>query len=345
MQGGPSRNRKENGPIMIVSASYRTDIPAFYKQWLLNRLEAGFCRVANPYGGAPYEVSLRPGEVDAFVLWTRNLGPLQPQLHRLAERAPFQVQFTVTGYPRALEPGVIDSAAALAQLRELRQAWGPRVAVWRYDPVVISSLTPPDWHLAAIARLAAQLSGVVDEVVVSFAQPYRKTARRLDAAAKRHGFTWRDPPDDEKRALLAGMVERAAAAGLRLGLCSQKALLVPGAAEARCIDTDRLADLAGRPIVARTKGNRPDCRCAESRDIGAYDSCAQGCAYCYAVAGESRARQALKAHDPDGPMLIAAQKSDERREGGDRAARLQTRPPPVSIKRRGSVRENRLPRR
>src|SRR5579872_6843715 len=80
---------------MIVSASYRTDIPAFHAAWLLARLQAGFAEVKNPYGGAPYRVSLAAGEVTGFVLWTRNIKPLLPHLREVAERAPFMVQFTI----------------------------------------------------------------------------------------------------------------------------------------------------------------------------------------------------------------------------------------------------------
>lgn len=296
--------RPHSAPPSIVSASYRTDIPAFYTRWLLGRLEAGFCRVASPYGAAAYEVSLRPGAVAGFVFWTRNLGPLLPHLDTVAARAPFTVQFTLTSYPRPLEAGVIEPEAALGQLRALARRWGVRAAVWRYDPVVLSTLTPPDWHLANFARLAAALRGCVDEVVLSFVQPYRKTARNLAAAARRHGFAWRDPPDDEKRALLGALAAIAAEHGLKASLCTQPTLLVPGLAEARCIDAGRLSEVAGCPVQAREKGNRPGCRCAESRDIGAYDSCAQGCAYCYAVASPAGARQRLKAHDAASPLLI-----------------------------------------
>ncbi|MGO8920264.1 MAG: DUF1848 domain-containing protein [Stellaceae bacterium] len=290
---------------MIISASYRTDIPAYYTHWLLARLAAGFCSVANPYGGPAYRVSLAPGAVSGFVFWTRNLGPLLPELAGVAALAPFTVQYTLTGYPRALEPGVIAAEAALAQLGALRRRWGRRAAVWRYDPVLLSSLTPPDWHRAHFAALAEALAGVVDEVVLSFVEPYRKTARALDAAARRHGFSWRDPEAAEKQALAAELAAVAAGHGMRLTLCTQPALLASGLAPARCIDAERLGDMAGRPVDAREKGNRPGCRCAESRDIGAYDSCAQGCAYCYAVASPAAARRRLKAHDRDSPFLIA----------------------------------------
>lgn len=289
---------------MIVSASYRTDIPAFYARWFLNRLAAGFCRVASPYGGASYEVSLRPGEVEGFVFWTRNLAPLAPHLAAVAGRAPFVVQFTVTGYPRALERAVGAAAESCAQIHALRRGFGPRAAVWRYDPVVVSSLTPPAWHLANFAALATALRGAVDEVVLSFAAPYRKTRRNLDRAARQHGFAWRDPPDEEKRELAARLAALAAEQGMALSLCAQPDYVAPGTAAARCVDAARLSDVAGRPIAAPEKGNRPGCRCARSRDIGAYDTCPHGCVYCYAVASREGALARRRAHDPDASILV-----------------------------------------
>lgn len=288
---------------MIVSASYRTDIPAFYAAWFRRRLEAGFCRVRNPYGGGDYEVSLRPEDVDGFVFWTRNLRPLLPYLEAVRQVAPFVVQFTVTGYSRALEASVIAAAEAVAQLRELRRHWGPRVAVWRYDPVVFTSDFDGAAHRANFAALAKALSGTVDEVVLSVVNPYRKTRRNLDRAAHCNGFAWRDPPDEEKRDLLAGLAAIAAGVGMRPTLCSQPELAPPGLAAARCIDASRLADVAQRPLAAREGGNRPGCHCALSRDIGAYDTCPHGCVYCYAVVERDRARANFHAHDPAALML------------------------------------------
>lgn len=291
---------------MIVSASYRTDIPALYGDWILRRLAAGQTMVANPYGGKPYRVSLRRGDVDGFVFWTRNIGPLQERLGDVAAVAPFMVQFTVTGYPRALEPGVIEAAAAVAQIRSLAQTFGPRAVVWRYDPIVDTNITGKRWHRDNFASLAGALAGAVDEVVVSFAQIYAKTRRNLDVAARQHGFSWRDPEASEKRTLAAELAGIAAAHGMRLTLCTQPDYLVDGVEPARCIDADRLSDIAGRPVASRIKGNRPGCLCHESRDIGTYDSCPQGCAYCYAVSGRSAAKRFLAAHDAEVESLAGS---------------------------------------
>lgn len=289
---------------MIVSASYRTDIPAFYGEWFRNRLRAGSCRVANPYGGTPYHVDLTGKRVDGFVFWTKNIYPFLPVLAELREvDRPFVVQYTITGYPTALEQAVTAADQAVGHCRHLSRDHGVRSVVWRYDPILITDLTPPDWHRSTFRHLAQALSGVCDEVVTSFAGIYRKTERNLEAAARRHGFSWRDPEPDEKRALLEDLAEVAATHGMTLTLCTQPELKVEGTRPSRCIDADRLSDVAGRSIRSRTKGNRPGCLCAESRDIGAYDTCPHGCVYCYAVRHRAVARRAFRAHDAGAASL------------------------------------------
>jgi hypothetical protein len=298
-------DRLESRPAMIVSASYRTDIPAFYGRWFLARLAAGEAWVANPYGGRPSRVSLVPGDVDGWVFWTRNPLPFRDALEAVAARGdPFTVQMTVLGYPRALDVAVIPPERALAAMADLRARFGPRAVVWRHDPIVFSDLTPAAWHRETFARHARALRGVVDEVVLSVLQVYAKSRRTLDQRAAHHGFRWHDPPDDERRALLADLAGIGAEAGLRVSLCGQEDLRagLPGVAPAACVDAARLSDVAGRPIRARPKPHRP-CGCAESRDIGAYDTCPHGCAYCYAVRNRDLAKRRHGAHDPAAPFL------------------------------------------
>jgi hypothetical protein len=290
---------------MIISASYKTDIPAFYGEWFRARLRAGYCLMRNPHSGQVSRVSLRREDVDGFVFWTKNLGPFIPTLAEVHRRGyPFIVQYTITGYPRALETAVVDADRAVDHLRLVAETYGPRAAVWRYDPILFSSLTPPEAHLAAFGRLTERLRGATDEVVVSFAQVYYKTRKNTDAAARAHGFTWRDPADNEKRALLSRFVEIARANGMQLTVCSQNHLLVPGAQPARCVDATRLADIAGHPIGAPLKGNRPDCGCHQSRDIGEYDTCPHGCVYCYATQTRDLAKTRYRQHDPAGEFLF-----------------------------------------
>lgn len=294
---------------MIISASYKTDIPAFYGRWFLERLRAGYCEVANPYSGRPFRVSLRREDVDGFVFWTKNLQPFSGALAEVRELGfPFAVQYTVNGYPRELERSVTDWRRAVEHLRRLALEFGPRVGVWRYDTILVTSLTPAEWHIENFRTIARELEGATDEVVISFAHFYRKTQRNLMMAARAQGFEWTDPPVEEKRLLLETLSAIAREYSMRVTVCAQPEV---GGEPARCIDAERLSAVAGYPVRARTKGNRPGCECAESRDIGAYETCPHGCVYCYAVDTAARARRNWARHDAAAPMLGAPRSSLE----------------------------------
>ncbi len=284
---------------MIISASYKTDIPAFYGEWFINRLRAGYCKVVNPYGRQVYRVPLSRDEVDGIVFWTKNIVPFLRRLAEVHDRGyPFVIQHTINGYPRELETSVVHPQRAIEALRRVADTYGPRTIVWRYDTIVFSSPTPRAYHVDNFGRLAEALRGVADEVVISFAHIYRKTKRNMDRAARSHGFDWWDPDSEEKRELTRVLLDTARSNGMALALCSQKEYLVEGAVEARCVDARRLRDVAGRRFSARAKGNRTDCGCHESRDIGDYDTCPHGCVYCYAVRDRALALRRYKKHDP-----------------------------------------------
>lgn len=295
------------GENMIVSASYRTDIPAFYGDWFLNRLEIGHASVKNPYGGADYRVSLKKDAVSGFIFWTKHAVPFLKALEEVSKREfPFVVQHTIIGYPGFLERSAPAPEAAIAGLRKIARRYGSRVTVWRCDPIVLTDRTGFAWHEANFTRLARKLSGLTDEVVISFAQTYRKTTRNLNNAAKLDGFTWFDPPLEQKQAFFIKLAGIAANHGMTAKLCSQPGILPPGQEDtgaARCIDADRLSDVAGYPIKARRKGNRPGCLCAEARDIGRYDTCPMGCVYCYAVSSRRVAQDRHRKHRRDEARL------------------------------------------
>jgi hypothetical protein len=299
---------------MIISASYKTDIPTFYGEWFMNRLRARYCKMVNPYGRQVYTVDLSPGVVDGFVFWTKNIGPFLKYLPEIRERGyPFIVQHTLNGYPRELESRVTNYQQTLEHIRQFAAEYGPERLVWRYDPILFTSLMPPDWHRDNFAQLAARLEGTIDEVVISFAQVYRKTERNVEAAAQQFGFSWQEHRQEDYvlqvgRELAADLAQVAGQHGMRLKICSQKAFLIAGVVEeARCVDAERLERVAGCTIEgkAHQKGNRKECGCFAARDIGEYDTCPHGCVYCYAVQRRDLALQRYKQHDPHAEFLFA----------------------------------------
>lgn len=277
----------------------------------MNRLRAGYCKMVNPYGRQIYTISLAPRDVDGFVFWTKNIGPLLKHLPEVRERGyAFIVQHSINGYLRELEDRVIDDARTVEAMRRLANVYGPDAAVWRYDPIVFTSLTPVDWHRRNFARLARALAGTTNEVVISFAQVYKKTQRNMDAAARASDFAWRDHEQvcqERGRELIGDFARAAAAGGMRLTVCSQPEYVIQGVAEtARCIDAERLERVSGKPIAGkmRQKGGRKECYCCASKDIGEYDTCPHGCVYCYAVQQRDVALSRYRAHDPEGEFLF-----------------------------------------
>lgn len=309
---------------LIISASYKTDIPTFYGDWFMNRIRAGYCKMRNTWNWKQVSrISLKLEDVDGIVFWTKNIGPFLPRLpaiHSLGYR--FIVQHTINNYPRALEHSVVDSDRSVQYLREVSERYGPRTCVWRYDTIVISTLTPIEFHRENFARLCAKLEGVTDEVVVSFVHLYKKTLRNMNRASEEFGFSWHDPEADVKRNLLLELVPIANAHGMKLTVCSQPDLVVAGTSEARCIDANRLEEISGRTLRAELRGSRKECGCFASRDIGDYDSCPHGCVYCYAVQNRNLAQRRFNEHDPDSESLYPVEEAHPDEPHPDPQARL-----------------------
>lgn len=292
----------------VVSASRRTDLPAFYWRWFMNRLEAGSCDVANPFGARRVRrVSLAPEDVVAFVFWTRCARPMLSSIDRLhGEGFAFYVHYTITGYPRELEPGAPSREESVATLLSLSEILGPHRVIWRYDPIVLSTAMPAAYHERQFASLARELRGAVDCAYLSFCDFYGKTCRGLARVAARAGWEFAEGAAHERAALAGRLAEVARAEGMELRACAEAGLDAAGVRAGSCVDPALLARL--RPdldVRLRSAPSRPGCGCVESVDIGAYDLCSYGCVYCYANRGAEAVRRRRAAHDPTSPILGA----------------------------------------
>lgn len=296
----------------IISASRRTDIPAHYGEWLLRRLEAGFCEYRHPFSRRWFRVSLRPEDVAGMVLWTKCLAPLLPHLDALRARFPFYVQLTITGHARELEPGVIPAAEAVRQARELSARFGRDALVWRFDPIVHTRLGGPEDTLRRFRDLAGRMEGATERCVISFMSPYRRQARSFSRA----GLAWDEPPPEMRRALSAQLAHIAADHGMTLAACCNDDIVHGEVRKSHCVDADLLRRL-GALLPARVPPgpSRDQCGCAKSVDIGAYDMCPAGCVYCYANRDPDTACRNHARHDPRHVALVEAALERERREG------------------------------
>ncbi|MGA2507929.1 MAG: DUF1848 domain-containing protein [Chitinispirillaceae bacterium] len=279
---------------LIISASRATDIPAFYGQWFLRRLDAGYVRWINPFSGKPAKpvyVSLR--EARLFVFWSKNPRPFFPILEEIDRRGlPCYFHVTINDYEKeGLEQGVPPLAERIETFKQLSGMIGSRRVIWRFDPLIITDTLSPSGLISRIRGIGNELAGHTERLTVSFITLYAKVVRSLNNA----GVRIREWDDAGRAAVLKDIGDCARRWGLSAVSCAEdKDYGRYGIAHGKCIDDALIAEVFGHDGklaeflrdggAAKDKGQRPLCRCIISKDIGAYGTCDHRCVYCYAGA-------------------------------------------------------------
>lgn len=295
---------------MIISASRRTDIPAFYSRWLINRVQAGYCTVPNPFNPKQVSrISLDPADVDVIVFWTRNPAPLLSHLDWLDGMGfRYYFQYTLLDYPPQLEPNQPTLQKSLDTFRTLATRIGSDRVIWRYDPIVFSRLTGAIFHAETYQRIASELKGFTRRSVISLLDLYRKIRPRMDELEKQ-GFglvDFRGHSSERFDALMKTMVKSAAENGMEIVSCAEEIDLTKyGIRSGKCIDDAYVKQVFGMDVIhKKDPGQRQACGCVLSQDIGMYDTCLFGCQYCYATSNLERAQANHANHDPGSPSLV-----------------------------------------
>jgi hypothetical protein len=293
---------------MIISAGRRTDVPAFYAGWFINRIRAGFCTVPNPFNRHQVAyVSLQPCDVDAIVFWTRNPQPLLchlPELDRLGYRSYFQ--YTVMDNPRPIDPHAPALATSLQTFRDLVSQVGPQRVIWRYDPIVVSQASPIAFHHRTFEHIARALGGHTGRCVISLVDRYRKTEGRLRQLAA-DGIDVMGCDEALLAELIPPLVQTAHDNGMEIVSCAEEIDLQPyGVRPGKCVDDEYIAQTFGIEVSGKKDpAQRAVCGCVVSKDIGMYDTCLFGCQYCYATSSFERAKiNHDQEHDPRSPSLL-----------------------------------------
>jgi hypothetical protein len=291
----------ENGSALrsIVSASRRTDIPAFYSEWFFNRLREGFALVRNPMNPLQVRsVALGPDAVDCIVFWTKNPGPMLSALNKL-EAYHYYFQFTLNAYQADVEPGLPEKERILEAFRSLAEKIGPQRLIWRYDPILVSEKYTLPWHAEKFGETARALKGCAEKVNISFIDMYSKTARNTQ------GLGIRETGPAEKNAIAGELARIAGENGLSIRACAEEIDFSQyGIEKEKCIDDKLIERISGRPLNAKKdRSQRPACGCVSSVDIGAYNTCRHGCRYCYANHSDTAVSENVRNHRPLSPLL------------------------------------------
>ena len=298
---------------MIISASRRTDIPAFYAEWFLRRIQAGYCCVPNPFNANQVSrISLLPQDVDAIVFWTRNPRPMMPLLPTLdALGYQYLFLYTLLDYPHWLEKHSQSVDASIQAFRDLANQIGAKRVIWRYDPLVFTPSLDYDYHRAKFSLIAQALAGYTTFVKVSVMDDYAKTRRRL-ARISNEPFTGKEVLESEPgfAELMCDLVRTAHRHDMDIQSCAETLNLHDyGIGPGKCIDDRLLNRLFGLQLPSKKDpSQRPQCQCAVSKDIGMYNSCLYGCQYCYATSSFASARARFEQHNPNSESLIVPNK-------------------------------------
>ena len=290
---------------MIIHTGLRTDIPAFYSRWLLNRIKEEYVLVRNPYNPKKViEYSLSPEVVDVICFCSKNPIPLLQSIGKL-ERYKQYWHITITPYEKDIEPNVPDKQDIIKSFISLSRIIGENSIVWRYDPIFISEKYSIDFHIDCFARMANALKGYTDIAVISFIDLYHKTRRNFPEA--------REMTEKERLIIGKSFIEIARKNNMILKTCAEGNMLAHlGVDCSGCMTLEAIEKAMGeRYSIPTNTYKRNECSCYLSSDIGEYNTCPHICKYCYANEDEILVKANYKRHNPDSPLLIGTLRGDE----------------------------------
>jgi hypothetical protein len=283
---------------MILNTGQRTDIPAFYPEWLANRIKEGYVCVRNPYN--PQQVSryrINPQVVDVIGFCSKNPEPFFPYLDLVRDYGQFWY-VTITAYGKEIEPAVPDKEKVIESFKYLSERVGIDAVGWRYDPIFIDDKYTVEHHIATFEKMARSLNGYTGIVVISFVDLYEKVKRNFPEV--------RPVSENDRHTLGKEIIKIASENGMVVKPCGEGTFLEKYGADCRgCMTVADYERAIGKRLdVPKTKPSRSECACYLSGDIGAYDTCGHLCRYCYANNDVRQVAVNMKNHDPKSPFLV-----------------------------------------
>ena len=293
---------------MIISASRKTDIPAFFSDWFINRINEGFVCSRNPmYPEKISRIKLSPDVIDCIVFWTKNPIPMISKLDKLKDYN-YYFQFTLTGYDKDIEINLPDKTKLISAFQELSSKIGAEKVIWRYDPIFLNDKYTIEYHINTFKEMAKALNGYTKKCVISFLDFYPKINDRINH------LNIRKISDKEINYLASELVKIAKANDIIIATCAEKIdLETLGIEHNACIDGNLIEMICGKKLksVKKDPSQRELCQCIASRDIGTYGTCKNGCIYCYANPDNDEINNNFTKYDPLSPILCDTLKTGD----------------------------------
>lgn len=288
---------------MILFASGRTDIPAFYSKWFINRVKAGFVDVRNPFNQNLVS-RINFSDVDLIMFCSKNPLPMIDKLKML--KVPVLFHVTITPYSKDVEPNIPDKRLIIEGVKKLSLVLGIDNVVLRYDPIFLSDKYNVDYHIRAFDKLCKNLNGYVNKIIVSFMDEY-KNVRINKNILKYRTFT----REDYKK-IGEAFSKSAMDNGMSVQTCFEDNDLTEyGFVKGECLSHELAYILTGKKFKSSNVRKEKKCQCVQMVDIGDYNSCMHMCKYCYANYDEKAVSSNFKMHDDNSSLLIGSVQSDD----------------------------------
>lgn len=286
---------------MILSVSRRTDIPAFYGKWFMQRLKEQYVLVRNPFNIHQLSnIPLTTTSIDAIVFWTKNSLPIHKYLKDIDNMGyQYYFQYTITPYKKDMEENLLDKKIIINSFKELSSLIGKEKVILRYDPIVLTSSYTIDYHIKAFEKLCNHLKDYTNKIIFSFLDDYKKISKNM----KNHNV--HNITTDDMHKLAENFSSIAKSHKIILESCAEKIDLEKyNIKHGKCIDDELIEKITGYKLKAPKDNQREACGCIKCIDIGEYNSCIHNCLYCYANINKESASINYKLHNPNSPLLI-----------------------------------------
>lgn len=283
---------------MIINTGCRTDIPAFYAKWLMNRIREGYVLVRNPYNPSQVtKYNLSTKVVDCLAFCTKNPEPMFTYLDELDMYKQYWF-VTITPYGKDIEPNVPDKKKVMESFKKLSNHIGVDSIGWRYDPIFIGNGFDVNKHIECFEKMAKELKGYTYNCTISFLDVYEKVKRNAPNI---------NPPTKEEQIEIAKAFSKIGKENnMVIHACCEKTYLSQYGLQCNGCMSQEIVEKAINNTLhpPKRKNLRQECNCLMGNDIGAYNTCGHLCKYCYANANKQFVIENMKKHDDDSPFLI-----------------------------------------
>lgn len=283
---------------MIINTGMRTDIPAFYSKWFLNRIKEGYVYVRNPYNkSAVTKYILDPKVVDCLAFCTKNPHPLIKHLDELKKYNQFWF-VTITPYLKDLEPNVPDKRQVIEDFKILSKTLGKHSVALRYDPIIITEKYSVEYHIKCFEKLLESLKGYTEDCTISFVDLYDKL--------KKNAPEIKEVSKEDQIKIAKAFKEIGDKNNIVIhGCCEKEDLKDYGIDITGCMSKEIVEKAVKRKLVVPKQNiKREGCSCLLGNDIGAYNTCMHLCKYCYANYSKALVKLNYLKHDENSPMII-----------------------------------------